>query len=144
MRTRFICSIATVTLVLAACGGGDGASGKQGEVADQLVASASEAGLELDTACVDDIASKLSDDDAQRILDAGPDGDPTLSDEGEALGEQIFGCVSMDSFVDSLVAEVGEENVDVDCLKEALKGVDPAELGSGDLPGDVFACFTGG
>ena len=142
MRTRIICSIATAALVLGACGGGGG--GSRGEDVDQLMTSAKDTGLDLDKSCVEDIASKLSDDDAKRIVDAGPDGTPVLSDEGEALGEEILGCVSMDSLIDSIVADVGDENVDVECLKDALKGLSPAELAAGDLPDGMLDCIKPG
>ncbi len=142
MHTRINGLIATAALVLGACGGGGG--GSQGEVVDQLMASAEDAGLDLDKSCVEDIASKLSDDDAKRIVDAGPDGEPVLSDEGEALGEEILGCVSMDSMIDSIVADVGDENVDVECLKDVLKGLSPSELAAGDLPDGMLECLKVG
>ena len=86
MRTRILGSIAIAALALTACGG---SGGNQGEVADLLVESASDEGIELDEGCVEDVAGKLSDDDAQRIIDAGSDGDAVLSAEGEALAADV-------------------------------------------------------
>ena len=126
MRTPLITSIATAALLLTACGGG--ASGTQGEVADLMLEEAEKEGIELDEDCVQDVAGKLSDDDAQKLLDAGVDGDPELSDAGEDLATEMVGCLDTDALVDQLIAplveEMGEDNVDVDCLKDALKDVD--------------------
>jgi hypothetical protein len=127
MRTRILSSIATATLVLAACGGG-GSDGAQGEAADMLIDAAAEEDFDLDEDCVRDLSEKLSDDDAQAIVDAGPDGNAELSPEGEALGTELFSCVDtdamVDQMVDELVGEVGGDNVDVDCLKDAFRDID--------------------
>jgi hypothetical protein len=143
MRTRIICSVATAALLLGACG--SGSNNAHTEVVDQLMESADAAGLVLDRSCVEDIAAQLSDDDSKRIIEAGPDEQPVLSDEGEALGTDLFGCVSTDSLVDSIITDMGDENVDVECMKDALKGLDTATLAAGDLPDGIFECIkTGG
>jgi len=124
MRTKLFSAIAATTLVVSvsACGGGGG--GDQGEVADMLMDAASEGGLELDEDCVNDTAAKLSDDDAKKIVDAGPDGDPELSPEAEALADEIFNCVDAGAFVDTILAEFeGDDSVDTDCLREELEGL---------------------
>ncbi len=141
MRSRLIFPVvaAAAVLLLGACGGGSDSS--HTEVVDQLMASADAAGLVLDRSCVEDIAAKLSDDDSKRIIEAGPDTQPVLSDEGEALGTELFGCVSTDSLVDSIIADMGDENVDVTCMKDALKGLDTDTLAAGDLPDSVLQCF---
>jgi hypothetical protein len=40
----------------------------------------------------------------------------------------LFGCFDTDAFVDQLVAEMGgaAEGIDVECLKEAFRSLDPA------------------
>jgi hypothetical protein len=38
----------------------------------------------------------------------------------------------IDAVVDDMVAEMGEENVDADCIKEALEGVDLATVDGSD------------
>lgn len=105
---------------------------------------ATASGIELDRRCVDEIMAEMSDADARLILDAGPDGDPAISPEGEALGDEIISCIDTDSLVDSIVADLGDENIDVDCLRNELKALDPEALVSGDLPDTVFECFRTG
>ena len=141
MRTRLIGSLAIATLALTACGGGDGSSGSQGEVADMLLADAADDGLELDEDCVRETAGKLSDDDADKILEAGPDGDADVSAEAGELAAEMFGCVDTDALVDEMVAELGGEGVDADCLKEVLGDVDPDALAAGAMPDGLFDCI---
>ena len=146
MRTRLISSLAIAALALSACGGG---GGKQGEAADMLLEAAEEEEMfDLDEDCVRDVADKLSDEDAQKIVDAGPDGgDVSLSAEGEALANEMFGCVDTDALVDSVIAdlvnELGEDNVDVDCIKDAVRGIDvsnPEDV----LGGAMMECVSFG
>ena len=121
MRTRIISTLAAALLTLTACGGG--ASGAQGEAADALMESAEAEGLDLDKGCVEDVAKKLSDSDAEKLAAAGADGDAELSPEGEALQFELFDCVDIDSYVDLIVEDMGDE-VDADCLKDALEVMD--------------------
>ena len=141
MRTRLIGSLAIATLTLAACGGGDGSSGSQGEVADMLLADAADEGLDLDEDCVRETAGKLSDDDAEKILEAGPDGDADVSEEADELAAEMFRCVDTDALVDQMVEELGGEGVDADCLKEILRDVDPDALAAGAMPDGLFDCI---
>lgn len=142
MRTRLVTIVSASMLVLAACGGGSG--GPQGEVADLFVEVAEDEGLELDRDCVDEATAKLSDDDAQKIVDAGPEGNPDISEEGDAIGDEVFSCISMDSFIDSMVAEMEGEDVDTDCLREALESLStPDEIQAG-LFDAMFSCSTDG
>ena len=138
MRTRIISSLAVATLVLSACGG---SSGSQGEVADLMLEAAAEEGLELDKDCVNDIAGDLSDEDADKLIAAGVDGDPELSAEGEALGLKMVSCLDTDSLVDQFIAEMGDE-VDADCMRDVLKDIDPEALAQGDLPDGIFECMN--
>ena len=138
MRTRIISSLAVATLLLSACGG---SGGQQGEVADLLVESASEEGLELDKGCVDDLAGKLSDEDAEKMIEAGVDGEADISPEAEALAFEMITCIDTDSLVDTFIAEMGDE-VDADCMRDLLKDIDPAALASGDLPDGFIDCMN--
>lgn len=141
MRTRIFSSLAVAGLVLSACGGG-GASGAQGEAVDALVKSASAEGIEVDKSCVEDVAKKLSDEDADKIVAAGDEGDFELSAEGEALTNEMISCVEIDSFVDSIIDEIGdEEGVDKDCLREVLGDLNPEELASDGLTEAMFGCI---
>jgi hypothetical protein len=141
MRTRIISTLAAATLALSACGGG-GASGAQGEAADALAESAEAEGLDIDKGCVEDLAKKLSDADAEKLAAAGADDDPELSPEGEALQFELFDCVDIDSYVDLLVEDMGDE-VDADCLKDALEDMDLSK-GEEALTGALFECVDFG
>ncbi len=155
MRKLILPIAAVAALTLSACGGDDGASGDQGEVADQLVAAAEAEGLELDRGCVEDLAGQLSDADAAAILEAGPDGDPEVSPAGQAIGDNLFSCVDTSAFADLIVTqlEASGMDVDADCVRDALSGFDPNSLAGaaeGDLPDEMltamFECIdlTGG
>jgi hypothetical protein len=141
MRTRLLSTIAIAALLLTACGG---SGADQGEVADMLMDAAEEEDFDLDRDCVEDVAGKLSDDDAKRIVDAGPEGDAQLSAEGEALANEIFDCVDTDALVDSMIApileDLGEDNVDVDCIKEAFRDIDPSNIDDSALSGAMLDC----
>lgn len=95
MTKRILAAAAAATLLLSACGGGGG--DVQNEVADIYIKAmgdlADELDVELDIneGCVRDLTAQLSDDDAQKLVDAGIDGDPEgLSAEADELGEQLF------------------------------------------------------
>jgi hypothetical protein len=138
MRTRLLGSIAIATLALAACGGGGG--GDQDEVADMIIDAAADEDFQLDEGCVRDVASKLSDDDAAKMLEAGPDGNPDLSEDADALASDMFSCVDTDQMVDQLVEQMGDEGFDADCLKEVLADFDPEALANGEMPDGMFDC----
>lgn len=139
MRTRIISSLAAATLLLSACGGG--ASGPQGEAADLLIKSATDEGIDIDKGCAEDLANQLSDADAEKIV-AADDGDTQLSPEGEALTIKMLSCVDIDSLVDSLIQQIGDQpGVDKDCLREVLKELDPEALAAGDIPDGIVECI---
>jgi hypothetical protein len=98
MTKRILAAVAASTLLFAACGGGGDA---QGEVADLYIEAMGELGdelgvdLDIDEGCVRDLADQLSDDDAQKLVDAGIDGAPEdLSAEADEIAEQLAECVS--------------------------------------------------
>jgi hypothetical protein len=105
MKIRAIVVASATVLALAACGGDDdGGSGVQGEVADMMIDAMNESfseegieGIDLDEDCVRDAVGQLSDDDAQKILDAGPDNEPEgLSDEADEAAQALIDCVDID------------------------------------------------
>ena len=59
------------------------------------VADAAAAGVTLDEACYAAVVAKLSDADAQIIVDAGPGAKVTLSAEGEAHSAEAAACASV-------------------------------------------------
>ncbi len=105
MRIRIIGTVAAATLALAACGGGDdGGSGgsAQSQVADMMLTALDEdlaaEGLSsdiIDRDCVRDAIGELSDDDAEKIVEAGPDGNPDVSADAEDIADSMFECVDL-------------------------------------------------
>ena len=141
-------AIAAVTL-LAACGGDDGGSaggGDQTKAADALLESAEEEDIALDEECVREVSAKLTDEDAKLILDSiDSDDEPTLSEAGEALKGEIFGCIDSSQLVDQMMEEIGDQpGMDKDCVREVLDGLSSDDIasiaqGEGDLSGEVMS-----
>jgi len=135
VKRSFAPVIAIAGLVLAACGSSDsgssdgGSSDVQAAAAQQTIDAATEAGFDLDEGCVNAITGQLSDDDAQAIVDAGPD-DPDVSPAGSALAGQLGGCLGqgalLDAFIDALTAD-GQE-FDEACVRENLEDFDLSAL----------------
>lgn len=69
---------------------GESSGELQAQVADLTIQGATAAGFTLDEDCVRAATAGLSDADAQLIVDAGLDGNVTVSPEGEALGQQMM------------------------------------------------------
>ena len=119
---RLVAALAGGLLALAACGGDGG--GNQDQAADMLIEGAEDEGLEIDEDCVRDKASQLSDEDAQKIVDAeDSDETPDLSPEGLALTAEVVSCVPRDAMIDQILGEL-PEGIDGDCVRQALEGVD--------------------
>ena len=93
MRNTLIAGLSVAALTFAACSSDNASGGSQDEVADLMIQSAEETGFEIDEACVRDITDQLSDDDAEKIVEAGIDGDPDVSDEADALALELIDCV---------------------------------------------------
>jgi hypothetical protein len=152
VKRLFAPVIVVAGLTLAACGGSDGGtSGAQSEAAQQTIDAAKTAGFDLNEGCVNDIASQLSDDDAQAIVDAGPDGDPDVSTEGSALANQLAGCLSQEDLLDEFIIGMKADGQAFDeaCVRENLKNFDLRALaaqGNNAAPTDellaaLFECF---
>jgi len=139
MKIRVLVAAGAALVLVTACSGDDdgGSGGKQGEVADMVLEEMEGEGVTMDEECVRDAAGELSDEDAQKVLDAGPGGDDSeLSPEAAAAAAELVNCIDTDVLVDEIVEDlvenVGTENVDVECLKDALRDVDMANLDSDD------------
>jgi hypothetical protein len=147
---------AILVLVLAACGSdGDGGSGggdsglsdDQAAAAQSAIDEAESGGIELDEACVNDVAAQLSDEDAAKAAAAEPGEDAELSPEGEALGLELLGCADDDALIDLFIAGMNEsgETFDEDCAREKLEGLDVASLaaasGGGDPPEELISAL---
>lgn len=111
MSSRLFATISIAALALAACGGDDDGGGSGGgdgspqdQVADMMMEVLDEGmtgeemeGASVDEDCIREKLGQLSDDDAQKILDAGPEGDPEgLSDAADEIGTSIVECVDLD------------------------------------------------
>jgi hypothetical protein len=131
-----------LALVLAACGGGD--ASPQDEVAELFVDAMADQGIVLDEDCTKDAAQELSDDDAQAMVDAGADAGADFSPAATQFAAKAASCIDIGSLVDQMVDLLGDDLVDGDCLKDALEGIDPAVIDSGDFPAEADACFADG
>lgn len=165
MKRTATITIAIAGLLLAACGSdssasdstasdsvtsesaasADGASGAQREAAQRAIDSAAERGVELDEDCVNDVASQLSDEDAEIIAGGG---DEQVSAAGAALSLELLGCADEDALTDMFVEGMSEsgQDFDEDCVREQLENFDVAELVTssqgGSPPADVIAAMT--
>ena len=99
MTKTLLGALAVGAILVAACrdSGDDGGDGAQREVADMLADVLDEQGVAFDEDCIRDVTSQLSDEDAERLVDAGIDGDAEISEEAVALSEQLQDCVDLAS-----------------------------------------------
>jgi hypothetical protein len=131
--------LGVAALAMSACGSGDG--GRQGEVADLFIQLAEEGGIALDRACVEEAAEGLPDEDAEKIAEAGIGDNPVLSDEATAIGDEMFDCVEVDSYIDNVVGQFdNDESVDADCLRDALDGAETPDAVDEQVFDAALAC----
>lgn len=146
MKSRITIAIGALSLFATACGGGGG-GGVQDEVADEMIKAAAEEGITVDESCVKDIASKLSDADAQAILEAEESGGaPEVSDEAEALSAELVNCIDSGDLIDDAIASLPQDgSIDLDCVREIFEGLDFAEMEDSSAMGEAAAkCVKGG
>ena len=148
--------LAVSVLCLAACGDDDDdnasatqndngaatATGVQNDAADELIKQADDGDLDPDEGCFREKAANLSDEDAQKIVDAGSSDTPELSPAGLAIVGETMTCVSGDAMMDSIIESL-PEGVDGDCVRDKLKDVDFGEIfTSGTTPPEVDQAVT--
>jgi hypothetical protein len=126
---------------------GQSATGVQAQAADELIKQANDSNLSPDEGCIRDKAAKLSDDDAQKIVDSGTSGTPDLSPEGIAIVAAATTCISASAVVDSIVKDL-PQGVDADCVRDKLKDANFGDiLSSGTMPPElqqaIKDCGTG-
>jgi len=139
MRIRLTSTLAVAALV-AGCGGGDG---QQGEVADMFIELAEAEGIELDRNCVEEAAGQLSDDDAEKIVEAGTEGSADVSADADAVGEQILGCLDVDSYRESILTQFGtDSSVDIDCLRAELDELETVDEIDEQVIDAAFSCSS--
>jgi len=136
----------------------------QDQLADKLLDSANDDDVEIDEACVRQIAVQFTDEDAEQMVDNIDSLDEAeVSPEGEQLMFQMLECASfteldgssvdpatldaaaVEQMIDEYVANI-PDNVDPDCFRQILNGVDPAQLASGQAPelfSGITACLRG-
>lgn len=159
-------SVVALLAMTTACGGDDpissASSGPRSEVLAQLMDEVEASGAKVDEACASKVVDQLSDDDIAKIVAAGPDGDPNVSADADALALQLFECVEdfgtlesgvpsdisipegveiTDAMVDAMVTSLESSGmtVDRDCIGEALEGMDLAEVAAqGSAPSPEF------
>ena len=80
----------------------------------------------------------MSDDDAQRIVDAGSGETPELSPEAMGIvTEATTSCASSEDLLNSII-EALPEGIDGDCVRDKLSGVDLGDIvSSGTMPPEV-------
>lgn len=129
---RFIVLLAAGVLILGACGSESAAqlNPDQAQVVELVLESSGESGLVLDETCVNEVVSRMSDEDAKILAESDLGADVELSAEGEALGEELVTCLDRDEFINALVADLSASgiNVDRDCIADALADVELTEL----------------
>lgn len=149
-KSRILIALAAGTLVLAACGSDGGSSdggsadGPQGDAAAKTIEQAAGDGVELDEDCVNEVASKLSDEDAEAIA-SGNDSD--VSEAGSALSIELIACADEDALADLFIEGMGASGDEFDeaCVREKLADFDMTEVveatQSGTPPADLVAAM---
>jgi hypothetical protein len=130
-----------IVLIVAACGSDDGGSDltdDQQAAVDQLL-DESQGEVVFDQDCVEEKATELSAEDAAAIADAGPDGNPELSEEGDALTLELLECVDNEALVDQFIIGLQESGEDFDeqCARDALEDFDMSDIAVGGQEGDM-------
>jgi hypothetical protein len=149
--TRTVVIGAAIALGLTACGSDSDSSGlsdDQSAAAQRAIDQAQAGGIELDEACVNEVAAKLSDDDAAKIVASGPDTTADLSPAGEALSLDLLECADQSGLIDLFVDGMNQsgQSFDEACLRDQLAGVNVAELVAasqgGDPPADLVDALS--
>ena len=142
---RITALLATSVLLFAACGDDDDddAGGVQAEAADEFIDQMEDGDVDPDEECVHTAFADMSDDDAQRIVDAGSDETPDLSPEAMAIvTEATTSCASSEDLLDSIIEGL-PEGVDGDCVRDRLADADFGEIASsGTMPPELEEAIT--
>lgn len=110
------------------------ASGIQDVAADEIIKQAKDGNLDPDEDCIREKAANLSDEDAQKIVDAGNSDAPDLSAAGLAIIGKTATCLSGDALMNQIVESL-PEGIDGDCVRDKLKDIDfGAIFESGTMP----------
>ena len=142
---RITALMATSVLLFAACGDDDDddAGGVQAEAADEFIDQMRDEDVDPDEECDHTAFADMSDDDAQRIVDAESDETPDLSPEAMAIvTEATTSCASSEDLLDSIIESL-PEGIDGDCVRDRLEDADFDEIvSSGTMPPEVEEAIT--
>ena len=142
---RITALMATSVLLFAACGDDDDddAGGVQAEAADEFIDQMRDEDVDPNEECVHTAFADMSDDDAQRIVDAESDEAPDLSPEAMAIvTEATTSCASSEDLLDSIIESL-PEGIDGDCVRDRLEDADFDEIvSSGTMPPEVEEAIT--
>jgi hypothetical protein len=137
--------LASSVLLVAACGGDDddNAGGVQDDAADEFIQQMKDGDVDPDEECVHTAFADMSDDDAQRIVDAGSDETPDLSPEAMAIvTEATASCASSEDLINSVLEDL-PEGVDADCVREKLADANFGDIASsGTVPPELADAIT--
>ena len=137
--------LASSVLLVAACGGDDddSAGGVQNDAADEFIQQMKDGDVNPDEECVRTAFADMSDDDAQRIVDAGNDETPDLSPEAMAIvTEATASCASSEDLLNSIIESL-PEGIDGECVRDKLSGMDFGDVvSSGTMPPEVEQAMT--
>jgi hypothetical protein len=137
--------LASAVLLVAACGGDDddSAGAVQDDAADEFIQQMKDEDVNPDEECVRTAFADMSDDDAQRIVDAGSDETPELSPEAMGIvTEATTSCASSEDVLNMFIESL-PEGVDGDCVRDKLADFDLGDvLSSGSLPPEVQQAMT--
>lgn len=141
-RASSLVVVVGLALFAVSCGS-DSPSGNnsvQTRVVDQFIERAAEAGFAYDRECVDKLIAQLSDSDlallGQIVSNTDPSTtDPTLSPEGEDIGEQTQECAGnqadpalVDQAAEVLLESDDGASLDADCVRKNLALLDEGTL----------------
>ena len=137
--------LASSVLLVAACGGDDddSAGAVQNDAADEFIQQMKDEDINPDEECVRTAFADMSDDDAQRIVDAGSGEAPELSPEAMGIvTEATTSCASSEDLLNSIIESL-PEGVDADCVRDKLADADFGDMmASGTLPPEIEQAIT--
>ena len=101
----------------------------QTKLVDLTMQGFADQSIGADRPCILALATKLSDADAQALVDAYPSGDPKVSPSGRAIGDRLLECADRTDLLDTLVTSLlASAPVAESCLRAILEPLDVTQL----------------
>jgi len=128
--TTTVATTVTTPVAPPSPGGPGELSPAKADVLGQLLESSEAEGVVVDEACLREVVARLSDDDARLLAELGID-DAEVSDQGDELAVELFGCIPGEWWLDEMARELESQGLTVDraCLEAELDDFDFRELG---------------